>query len=817
MVLMPNTIHSLEKIMSNRFTEKAEKALNNSMKIAEEYGHTYIGSEHLLISLCQDSLSCSYAILTKCGIERSKLDEGIKEYSGIGSKTRLNSKDMTPGCRKIVENSYKNAIKYSSQKIGTEHLLLAVVEQKDSVANKILEYIGADIFTLKDEIVTFLRSTDKSVLPKKQSDGLPFLNQYGKNLIRLAKENKIDPVIGRDKETERLIRILSRRSKNNPCLIGEAGVGKTAIVEGLAMRIAEGSVPMSLIDKTIYSVDLTSMVAGAKYRGDFEERIKSIIAEAAKNGSVILFIDEIHTIVGAGSAEGAIDAANILKPELARSGIQLIGATTLSEYRKYIEKDPALERRFQPLLIEETDKGATLNILYNVKEKYEKHHQVKISDDALLVAVELSDRYIQDRRMPDKALDVIDEACAKINVKCVNSGKIPEIDKKLRQTSEMKEEAVKNKDFKLAESLHEIENSYIKELYFLKEDDGDTNTERQVTAEDIRDIVSEMTGIPINENGDEESYEKLYNVLSERVIGQKKAVSLLTSAVLRSKVGITDPNRPKGIFLFLGESGVGKTALGYALASSVFPGKENLVKLDMSEFGEKHSISKLIGSPPGYVGYDEGSALCEKIRRHPYSVVLFDEIEKASPEVQNLLLQIMDEGILTDSTGRRVSFRNTFIIMTSNIGAEGLDKNGKPGFIAISDSAKANKTAEKLKAFLKPEFINRIDEIIPFSPLSLETLGKIADKMLRGLRDRLSHIGVELLYTDDVCTYIAKKGEEAGFGARPISRLIVNEVENKITDILLNNRYENLKISVDIKDGSLDFDARYQEPVINNA
>ena len=803
--------------MSNRFTEKAEKVLNNAVKTAEEYGHTYIGSEHLLISLCQDSLSCSFAILTKCGVEKGKIDEGIKEYSGVGAKTRLSSKDMTPGCRKIVENSYKIAIKYSSQKIGTEHLLLSVVEQKDSVANKILEYIGIDLFTLKDEIVTFLRSTDKSNMQKKQSDTLPFLNQYGKNLIKMARERKIDPVIGRDKETERLIRILSRRSKNNPCLIGEAGVGKTAIVEGLAKRIADGRVPVNLMDKTIFSVDLTSMVAGAKYRGDFEERIKSIIAEASKNGSVILFIDEIHTIVGAGSAEGAIDAANILKPELARSNIQLIGATTLSEYRKYIEKDPALERRFQPLLVEETDKSATLDILVNLKEQYEKHHLVKISEDALVMAVNLSDRYIQDRRMPDKALDVIDEACAKINIRCSNDNKITEIDKKLRQTIDMKEDAVKKKDFKLAENLHEVENNYLKELYFLKDNDDIERPERYVTGDDIKEVITEITGIPINDVSDDESYTNLRSILSAEVLGQEKAVSLLTSAVLRSKVGINDPKKPKGIFLFLGESGVGKTALGYALAKAIFPGKESLIKLDMSEFGEKHSVSKLIGSPPGYVGYDEGGALCEKVRRHPYSVVLFDEIEKASIEVQNLLLQIMDEGIITDSTGRQVSFRNTFIIMTSNIGAEGFDKNSTPGFVIASNGAKTNKTTEKLKSFLKPEFINRIDEIIPFSRLSKETLTQIAEKMLINLQERLNHIGVALFFEPEICTYIAKKGEEIGFGARPISRLIVNEIENKLTDILLNNKYENLKISIKLENENLIFSSKHQQTISNKA
>ena len=799
--------------MSNKFTEKAEKALNNAVKAAEEYGHTYIGSEHILISLCKDSLSCSFAILSKCGVTKEKIDDGIKEFSGIGAKSALSSTDMTPRCRKIIESSYKYALRYSSQKIGTEHMLLALLDQKDSVANKILEYISCDISILKDEVITFLRSTDKSNIPKKSYDGLSFLNQYGKNLNALAKDGKLEPVIGRDSETERLIRILTRKNKNNPCLIGEAGVGKTAIVEGLAKRISDGTVPNILSGKIIYSVDLTSMIAGAKYRGDFEERIKSIISEASKNDYVILFIDEIHTIVGAGSAEGAIDAANILKPELARSNIQLIGATTLTEYRKYIEKDPALERRFQPLLIEETDTDATINILEKVKERYEKHHSVKITRDALISAVKLSERYIQDRHLPDKALDLLDEACAKVNVKSNISNKSAELEEKIRQTSKLKEEAVKSKNFKLAENLHEIESVYTKELYFEKEKALNSDSERLVKSSDIKDIVTEMTGIPISGISEDDDYNTLNETLSKEIIGQDNAITLLTSAILRSKVGINDPERPRGIFLFLGESGVGKTALGYALAKALFPSKESLIKLDMSEFGEKHSISKLIGAPPGYVGFEEGGSLTEKVRRHPYSVILFDEIEKASASVQNLLLQIMDDGFLTDSAGRKVSFRNTFIIMTSNIGSDGLDKNGKLGFISSYSNNEREKINESLKKFLKPEFINRIDEIIPFLPLSEATLTQIASRMLKKLSTRLEGLGVKLEYSEDIAEYIAKKGKEAGFGARPISRLITTEIENEITNILLKNNCENLMIRINTDSNRLNFELKHESSI----
>ncbi len=794
--------------MSNRFTDKAEKALNNAQKSAESYGHTYIGTEHLLLALSIDSLSCSFNILSKCGITKEQIESGIKEYSGIGVKSNLTSRDMTPRCRKVIENSYKNMLKYSSQKIGTEHILLAILDEKDSVAVKILEYCNTDIITLKDELITFLRTTDR-ITAKKYTDGTEHLSQYGKNLTKLAKEGKLDPVIGRDSETSRLIRILSRRTKNNPCLIGEAGVGKTAIIEGLAKRIADGKVPASLKEKIIYSVDLTSMIAGAKYRGDFEERIKATIAEASKNKSVILFIDEIHTIVGAGSAEGAIDAANILKPELARSSIQLIGATTLAEYRKHIEKDPALERRFQPLLVEETSTDATLKILRELKPSYEKHHSVIIDDDAITSSVKLSKRYIQDRYLPDKALDVLDEACAKVSLKnAVESNVSLFLEENIRQITEKKETAVKKKDFELAENLHEREAEYIKKLQKATNLSDASFGIMHVTENDIKQIITEMTGITLSNLNETYNLKDLNDELSKEIIGQKKAVEMLSSAVLRSKVGLYDPKRPKGVFLFIGESGVGKTALGYALSKVLFSEKESLIKLDMSEFGEKHSVSKIIGSPPGYVGYEEGGALCEKIRRHPYSVVIFDEIEKASPEVLNLLLQIMDEGILTDSTGRKVSFKDSYIIMTSNIGADGLNKSNHPGFIESIDNSEHALVIEKLKQYLKPEFINRIDEIIPFSKLSDESLSKIADKLLKKLQERLEAIGVDFIYSYDVCQYIAKKGKENGFGARPISRLIAQEIENKLTFILLDYNSVNLEIHICVRDNNLEFTAK---------
>ncbi len=783
--------------MSNKFTEKAEKVLNNALKYASEYGHTYIGSEHILLALCSDPLSCSFAILSKCGVTKRQIEDGMKEYSGTGKKTNLSAKDMTPGCKKIVESSYKSSLKYSSAKIGTEHILLAVVEQRDSVAVKILEFIGIDLIKLKDEVTTFLRSTDRSGSVKSYSGNTP-LDQYGKNLNALAAAGRLDPVIGRDKELERLIRILSRRSKNNPCLIGEAGVGKTAIVEGLAKLIAEGRVPAILKDKIIYSVDLTSMVAGAKYRGDFEERIKSIISEASKNEAVILFIDEIHTIVGAGSAEGAIDAANILKPELSRGNIHLIGATTLDEYRKYIERDPALERRFQPLTVKETDTDATISILKELRPTYEKHHSVKITDDAIKAAVNLSKRYIQDRHLPDKAIDLIDEACAKVNMKKGNiDEEILNTEDKIRQIFSEKESAVQSRDFESAKKHGVREREHLQRLTELKEDEELHPSMPTVTENDVKEIITEITGIPTDGLDDGDKYEHLEAELLSSIIGQDAAVRRLTSAVLRSRIGISDPNRPRGIFLFLGESGVGKTALSTALAEVLFSSRDAIIKLDMSEFSDRHSTSRLIGSPPGYVGYEEGGELSEQVRRQPYSVVLFDEIEKASPEVQNLLLGVLDSGTLRDSSGRKISFRNTFIIMTSNIGADENKQKGGLGFIE-NESTERYRTLELLKKHLKPEFINRIDEIITFSPLDIGALTKIASNMLSRLAVRLLDMQIKVSFSDGVVQYIANKGKTRGMGARPLARIITDEIENPITHLLIENRgCTDISVSVD--------------------
>lgn len=788
--------------MGNRFTEKGELALSSAVKLAEEYGHSYIGSEHILVALSCDPLSCSFVILSKCKITKDILEKGIREYSGFHDKKELSAQDMTPKCKNIIENSYKYSLKYSSSKIGTEHMLLATVEERDSVAVKILEYIGADLITLKDEIITFLRSTDKSNSSKKQSSGLQFLNQYGKNLIQLARNDKFDPVIGRDKETERLIRILTRRTKNNPCLLGEAGVGKTAIVEGLAKRIADGNVPQQLQKKVIYSVDLTSMIAGAKYRGDFEERIKSIISEASKNENIILFIDEIHTIVGAGAAEGAIDAANILKPELSRSGIQLIGATTFSEYRKYIEKDPALERRFQPLHIEEADGKMTLEILRKLKSRYEDHHNVRITDEALVAAVRYSERYIQDRRMPDKALDMLDEACAKVNVKSNHfSPKIQELEDKLKQLSIDKENAIKKREFESARRLRDSELIAEEELRTELGAKSSDNDIPVVLPTDIKEVVTEATGIPYEGLRDDESMDSLAAYLKKTIVGQDEAISALSSAVLRGRVGISDPTKPQGVFLFLGESGVGKTALAKALAEALFAHKNSFIRLDMSEFGERHSVSKLIGSPPGYVGYEEGGALTEQIRRHPYSVILFDEIEKASIEVQNLLLQIMDDGTITDSTGKKASFKHSFIILTSNIGANGFDEDKRTGF--VKSEKLDNAVTELLKKHFKPEFINRIDEIIPFRTLSIESLSKIAYNKLKLLSERLKNVDIILEFDENICDNLARRTNSKGFGARPLQRMITSEIENKITRLIIDTANNCKRIRLIIKNDAI--------------
>ena len=781
--------------MSNNFTVKAEAALNRAVDLAEEHGHTYIGTEHVLLALAEDKTSCASILLKKHKITVERISQAVKEYSGVGAKSRLSSKDTTPKCRRLLENSYKITKKYASERIGTEHLLLAILEEKECVAAKILTKIEADVIGVKESIVVFLRSSQRGTIYAEPAceTTLPNLSKYGKNISQMAERGELDPVIGREKETDRLIRILSRRSKNNPCLIGEAGVGKTAIIEGLAERINEGRVPAGLLNKTIFSLDLTSMVAGAKYRGDFEERIKSIMSEASKNKSVIIFIDEIHTIVGAGSAEGAIDAANIMKPELSRGDIQLIGATTLGEYRKYIEKDSALERRFQPILVEEPTTDKTVEILEGLKERYENHHKVRISREAIDAAVRLSERYIQDRFLPDKAIDVIDEACAMANVfSCFDSEKNKNIREKIRQTNFERKRAINNRDFELAINLKELEKLYSEELNSEVLSRGD-NSRPTVTEKEVSAVISEMTGMSMDINVDKEY---IRSNLSKSVIGQEEAIHCLADAVMRSSAGINSPNRPRGVFLFLGESGVGKTELAKALTKVLFHSEDSLIRYDMSEYAESYTVSKLIGSAPGYVGYDEQNSALEKVRKHPYSVVLLDEIEKAHPDVQSLLLQILDTGFLTDATGRKINFRNTYIIMTSNIGADNFRGDGGIGF--------ANKTSdksiqEKLRGHFKDEFINRIDEILLFSPLDHSALKEIAKKKISELCDRLLLSGITLKSDDSVYEFIAKSAcKTRGFGARPLNRFITSMIENQIADMMIRGEIksgDNLIIS----------------------
>lgn len=771
--------------MGNNFTSKAENALNKSVSVAEELGHTYIGSEHILLALLQDETSCAYFILKKYKVTEHKVFGAIKEYSGIGASSKLTSKDTTPKCRKILENSYKCAKKYSSSKIGTEHILLAIIEERECVASKILAKIEAETISIKDDIINFLRSCERGVLfaePVVESS-IPTLAKYGKNITKLAEEGRLDPIIGREKETDRVIRILSRRSKNNPCLIGEAGVGKTAIVEGLAKRIFDGNVPSSLLGKIIYSLDLTSIVAGAKYRGDFEERIKNIMQEVGKNKSIILFIDEIHTIVGAGAAEGAIDAANIMKPELSRGDIQLIGATTLAEYRKYIEKDGALERRFQPVIIEEPSLEATINILNGIKDRYENHHNVIIEQSAIDASVKLSKRYIQDRFLPDKAIDLLDEACAMASVtKNFDSENLKIIREKIRQISIDKKNAVNNQDFELAMSLKELEQIYSAELAEETMSLSESNKKTVVTERDVMVILSEITGINLDTEYTRERL-NIFEKLSCRVIGQEAAVQLLSEAVIRSYAGINYPDKPRGIFLFLGESGVGKTELAKALANELFNSEDSLIRYDMSEFSESYSISKFIGSAPGYVGYDEQNSALEQIRKRPYSVVLLDEIEKAHPDVLSLLLQVFDNGYLTDATGRKISFKNAYIIMTSNIGESNLSGSKSLGFMKNSSR---NSIHERLKGNFKDELINRIDEIILFESLNHSALKQIAKIKLLDISARLQENGYLIKIEEKVYDFIAEEAKQKGFGARPINRIITTKIENVLAKMIVS-------------------------------
>ena len=792
---------------TNKFTRRARNALRLALDYAEKLGHTYIGSEHILLGLTAESDSVSSKLLASHGIGADDVKKAVIEVTGIGMPGKVNASDMTPSVKKMIERSDRIARRYSSDAIGTEHLLLAMSESDECVGVRIMESLNLSMQELKGELSGFIESTSAS-LPKeseKKSEvndkkhkiaGCPVLSEFGKNLTALAMDGRIDPIIGREKETERMIQILSRRTKNNPCLIGEPGVGKTAVVEGLALRIADDEVPDILRGKIIITLDIPSMIAGAKYRGEFEERMKNVMRECARNPDIILFIDEIHTIIGAGGAEGAVDAANIIKPALARGEMQIIGATTISEYRRDIERDAALERRFQTVTVDEPTPDETEKMIFGLRDRYEKHHGLKISDEAIRAAVKLSDRYIHDRFLPDKAIDLVDEAASRVRIKAFTPPKnVKALEKTLKDINERKRNAIDGQDFEGAAVLRDEERRISEELCNAKEKwtDKVDRPSLTVSEEDVAEVITSWTRIPLNKivESEGERLLKLSEILRERVIGQDRAIEALSSAIKRGRTGLSSPERPIGSFIFLGPTGVGKTELAKALAEQLFGSRDAVIRFDMSEYMEKHSVSKLIGSPPGYVGYNDGGRLTESVRRRPYSLLLFDEIEKADSDVFNLLLQVLDDGILTDSGGRRANFRNTVIIMTSNLGARRMNEGRSIGFFDSSSESKERKEDEKrmrdaLRSAFPPEFLNRVDDVIVFSPLDRESVGRIVDIMLKELINRALAIGVELNFDGSAKELIIKEGYDPSLGARPLRRVIIKLVEDRFSEALLS-------------------------------
>ncbi len=783
------------------FTESANYALNYAVEAAENLGHTYIGSEHLLLGLLCDSRMVSASVLGNKKITLKKVEEQIKATVGIGMPTSLTPDDITPRCRKIIENALSAGRVNSTNEAGTQQLLSSLLRETQCSANKILIAIGVTPYEVAGENSTDNDMPD-SKYGKSTDNKKTAVGKYGHDLTEVARTGGIDPVIGRDTEIHRVIEILCRRTKNNPCLIGEPGVGKTAVVEGLALEIAEGNVPDFLKNKRVVSVDLTCMVAGTKYRGDFEERIKSIIDEVCADGNIILFIDELHNIVGAGSAEGAVDAANILKPSLARGELQVVGATTVDEYRKYIEKDAALERRFQTVSVDEPTRETAVEMLEGLREKYESHHGVRISDEAIFSAVDMGIRYIPDRFLPDKAIDLIDEASSRLKLKKHTPPEsVKELENKLKEITASKREAVRCQDFEKAARLRDDEKEIAGLLRVENQvwKDAAMDEVKTVSAENVADVVSAWTGVPVSRLTGEESEKllELESFLHKRIVGQNDAVTAVSKAVRRGRSVFKNPTRPIGSFLFLGPTGVGKTELTKALAESLFGSERNIIRIDMSEYMEKHSVSRLVGSPPGYVGYDEGGQLTERVRRHPYSIVLFDEIEKADSDVYNLLLQIMEDGILTDSNGKKADFKNCVIIMTSNIGAKLISENKSSlGFSGEKESESRALRVKKLvndeiKNFFKPEFINRIDEIIIFDALSHKEITLITQRMLSELKQRCSNADIDIEFDESVVQAISETGFDSVYGARPLRRKMTSLVEDELAQAFLSGRLKN--------------------------
>lgn len=811
------------------FTEKANKSLNAAVKAAEDLGHTYIGSEHILLGLLSDTSTVAGAVLAAHNITYADIEEELKRSIGVGVPTELQPDDFTPRSKNILETSVAFARQMGQQLVGTEHVLLAIAREGSCSATLLLSRAGVSMQDIVNDVSKALMGGTANAGTDNKNGGKEnesMLSQFGRDLTKLAKDGKIDPVIGRQKEIERVIQILSRRTKNNPCLIGEPGVGKTAIAEGLALKIVSGEVPELLKDKKIYSLDLTGMVAGTKYRGDFEERIKKVIDEVKNAKDVILFIDEVHTLIGAGSAEGAADAANILKPSLARGELQIIGATTIEEYRKHIEKDAALERRFQPVMVDEPSQEEAIEILKGIKDKYEAHHKVKITDEAIESAVKLSTRYIGDRYLPDKAIDLIDEAASRVRLRSYTApSDLKELEDKKKSVEAEKLSAVNAQEFERAATLRDEERKLDKEIKDKKENWHDMagKSHDEVTPADIADIVSSWTGVPVTQLSTEESDRLLHmeDELHRRIVGQDEAVEAVSRAIRRGRVGLKDPKKPIGSFIFLGPTGVGKTELCKALAAAMFGDENAMIRLDMSEYMEKHTVSRLIGSPPGYVGYDEGGQLTEKVRRKPYSVVLFDEIEKAHPDVFNMLLQILDDGVLTDGQGRRVDFKNCIIIMTSNVGAKLISQKQKAfGFAAGAKELEQNEKEIKdavmgeLRNTFRPEFLNRVDDIIVFQRLTKENIKEIASRLLAVLQKRVEDMGIEVTFSDEAVSKIADAGFDDVYGARPLKRAIQSRIEDALSEEMLKgNVKKGGKYICNVKDDKFVFDNAEEKTV----
>lgn len=816
----------------DRYTEKAQEALTLAQEAAEDMGARTIGTEHILVGLIEEGSGTAAKVLEESGVKLDRVLQLEQQLVSSYQNTKIQDREgFTPSARHVLENSYREAVRFHASLIGTEHILMAMLKESDCVAIRLLNTLNINIQKIYIDLLSAM-GEDGAAGREEFAQGrslksgrtaTPTLDAYSRDLTVLAKEGKLDPVIGREQEIQRVIQILSRRTKNNPCLIGEPGVGKTAVTEGLAQLIISGDVPETIKEKRVVVLDLSGMVAGSKYRGEFEERIKNVISEVREAGNVLLFIDEIHTIIGAGGAEGALDASNILKPSLARGEIQLIGATTIEEYRKYIEKDPALERRFQPVTVEEPTEEEAIEILKGLRPKYEEHHRVTITDDAIRAAVKLSSRYINDRFLPDKAIDLVDEASSKIRLTVYVEPKgIKTLEEEIRGLEKEKEDAIKVEAFEEAGEIKKKQSKKREKIEKIREKWEQEKTSKELTVDesDIAAVVSGWTKIPVSKLAEEETERllKLEKILHERVVGQNEAVTAISKAIRRGRVGLKDPKRPIGSFLFLGPTGVGKTELCKALAEVLFGTENALIRVDMSEYMEKHSVSKIIGSPPGYVGYEGGGQLSEKVRRHPYSVILFDEVEKAHPDVFNILLQVLDDGHITDSQGHKIDFKNTVLIMTSNAGAENIIAPKHLGFVSKDDEQeKYNRmktgVMEEVKRMFKPEFLNRIDDIIVFHPLTKEHMKAIVTILLNTVEKRTrQQMSIRLNAGDDVKEFLIEKGYDEKYGARPLKRTIQNLIEDKLAEEILEGRVrEGDSVKITVKDGQLKFSARHPQ------